>query len=65
MDANNDNVITVQDFNILRSTFGKSNGDTGYDDRADFTGDHVVTVQDFNLLRGNFGQGGAPPIGPD
>src|SRR5207244_12937519 len=38
-DANNDNVVTILDFNILKGTFGKSIGQTGYDDRADFTGD--------------------------
>jgi hypothetical protein len=61
-DANNDNVINIADFNILRSTFGKSQGEPGYDDRADFTGDGVVNVLDFNLLKLNFGQMGAPPI---
>ncbi len=63
-DANNDNVITILDFNILKNTFGRQIGDPGYDDRADFTGDQVVTVLDFNPLRGNFGVGGSPPIRP-
>src|SRR5205085_8465918 len=60
-DCNDDNVITVSDFNILKNTFGKQNGDPGYDDRADFTGDQVVSVLDFNLMRLNFGTSGAPP----
>ena len=63
-DCNNDNVVTILDFNILKGTFGKAQGDPGYDDRADFTGDHTVTISDFNLLKGNFGQGGSPPIRP-
>lgn len=63
-DANNDNIVNVADFNILRPTFGRQIGDPGYDDRADFTGDQRVTVTDFNLLKGNFGVSGAPPIGP-
>jgi Dockerin type I domain/FG-GAP-like repeat len=63
-DCNNDNVISVQDFNILKNTFGKANGDPGYDARADFNGDNAVSVQDFNLLKGNFGQGGSPSLGP-
>lgn len=63
-DANNDNVISALDFNILKGTFGKSVGDPGYDDRSDFTGDQAVNITDFNLLKGNFGQGGAPPILP-
>ncbi len=63
-DCNNDNVINVSDFNILKGTFGKSLGDNGYDDRADFTGDHAVSVSDFNLVKGNFGSSGAPPLQP-
>lgn len=58
-DANNDNVTSVQDFNILRATFGKAQGDPGYDARADFNGDISISITDFNLLRGNFGLGGA------
>jgi hypothetical protein len=64
-DCNNDNNITVTDFIIEKSSFGKGQGDPGYDPRADFDGNNRVNVTDFNLLRGNFGQGGAPPIGPD
>jgi hypothetical protein len=64
-DCNNDNVINIVDFNILKVTFGKALGDPGYDGRADFNGDNVVSVQDFNLQKGNFGHGGAPPLRPD
>jgi hypothetical protein len=60
-DCNNDNMVTVQDFNTVKVTFGKMQGDPGYDDRADFTGDHIITVGDFNVQRSNFGQIGAPP----
>jgi hypothetical protein len=63
-DCNNENVINSLDFNILRATFGLGFGQTGYDDRADFTGDQLVNIQDFNLLRANFGLGGAPPLLP-
>ena len=63
-DANNDNIVNTQDFQILRSSLGKSQGDTGYDSRADFNGDNTVTVTDFNLLRTNIGLGGAPPVLP-
>ena len=58
------NVVTVLDFNILKGTFGKTQGDIGYDGRADFSGDNTVSAQDFSLLRGNFGQSGVPPTGP-
>jgi hypothetical protein len=63
-DCNNDNVINVLDFNIVKGTFGKASGDPGYDGRGDLNGDNAVTVFDFNLVKGNFGTGGAPPTGP-
>lgn len=63
-DANNDNVVNVSDFTILRATNGKGCGQTGYDGRADFNNDCVVNITDFNLLRSNYGQSGAPAIRP-
>ncbi len=57
-DANNDNIVSIQDFNLLKNTFGKTIGEPGYDARADFTGDRTVNIADFNLLRGNFGISG-------
>ena len=59
-DANNDNLVDITDFTILRNSFGRACGDSGYDARADFTGDCVVDITDFTLLRTNFGQAGAP-----
>jgi hypothetical protein len=61
-DANGDNVVNINDFNILKGTFGRSCGQADYDGRADLTGDCVVNIQDFNLLRHNFGLSGAAPI---
>ena len=63
-DCNNDNALTIVDVGILRSTLGKSQGDPGYDARADFTGDNAVTILDYNLLKSNFGLGGGDPILP-
>jgi hypothetical protein len=63
-DCNNDNVISVVDFNILKSAFGRGNGQPGYDNRADFNGDHTVNVSDFNLMKLNFGFSGSQPLGP-
>jgi hypothetical protein len=60
-DVNNDNLVDVTDFTLLRATFGKGCADGGYDGRADFTGDCLVDITDFTLQRGNFGQSGAPP----
>ena len=63
-DCNNDNVVSSQDFIILKNAYGKQVGDPGYDDRANFNGDTVVSSQDFNAMRINFGQGGPPPLLP-
>ena len=63
-DCNNDNRVTVADQSILRSTFGKGQGDPGYDDRADLNGDNRVNVVDATLLKNSFGLGGAPPLRP-
>jgi FtsP/CotA-like multicopper oxidase with cupredoxin domain len=61
-DANNDNVVSLLDFNVLKGTLGKTVGDPGYDGRADFSNDDVVNVSDFNLLKGNFGLSGERPF---
>jgi hypothetical protein len=61
-DANNDNLVNVFDFGIMRNSFGKTIGIPGYDPRADFTGDGIVNIFDFNLVKQNFGAMGAPPI---
>ncbi len=58
-DANNDNRISVLDFSLLASTFGRSSGSAGYDGRADFNGDSLISLLDFSLLSKNFGRAGA------
>ncbi len=63
-DANDDNCVTVQDFNILKNSFGLSPGDPAYDARADFNGDSSVGVPDFNLLKINYGVCGPGPVYP-
>ncbi|MFL5735056.1 MAG: dockerin type I domain-containing protein, partial [Chloroflexia bacterium] len=63
-DVDNNNVVNAPDFAVLKGTFGKSIGQPGYDNRADFTGDTVVNSSDFTALKTNFGLGGAGPIGP-
>ncbi len=60
-DVNNDNIVDIVDFTLLRAGFGQGCGDPGYDGRADFTGNCLVDIVDFTLLRANFGQAGPPP----
>jgi hypothetical protein len=59
-DTNNDNLVDLTDFNLVRAAYGKSCGNGGYDARAEFTGDCVVDITDFTLMRGSYGMVGAP-----
>ena len=60
-DVNNDDVVDLLDFSVLRTTFGRCAGDTGYDGRADLNGDGCIDLLDFSLLRTSFGQFGPQP----
>ena len=57
-DINGDNVVNISDFNTLRSSFGKAEGDAGYNPTADITGDKHVDTRDFTILKKNLGQVG-------
>src|SRR5205085_1574651 len=59
-DANDDNRVNIQDFDIVKIKFAKRIGDPGYDAAADFDRNDWVNVADFNLMRVNFGIAGAP-----
>jgi hypothetical protein len=59
-DANNSNSVNVLDLNILKGSYGKSQGTPGYDDRADFNKTNSVNVLDLNILKSNYGKSGAP-----
>ena len=63
-DATNDNLVSAPDFNALKTSFGKSPGDPGYDVRTDFDNSGPVGASDFNILKGTFGQAGAAVICP-
>jgi YVTN family beta-propeller protein len=54
-DANDDNIVDVDDFALLADTFGLAEGETGFNPSADFTCDGIVDVDDFALLADNFG----------
>ncbi len=58
-DANNDNYVTILDFNILKYAFGRPCNPC-QDPRSDFNSDGVINSSDFNLLKPNFGTSGAP-----
>jgi len=54
-DANDDNMVTLEDFSILATSYGLSQGEGGYDDRADYNGDMEVNLTDFSILASNYG----------
>lgn len=54
-DANNDGQINQADMDILQATYGKNQGDVGYDTRADFNNDNSVNFFDLVVLAQNFG----------
>jgi large repetitive protein len=54
-DANGDNQVNIADFSILAAAFNTSEGDSGYDARADFNDDNAVNIADFSLMASNFG----------
>jgi subtilisin family serine protease len=61
-DANNDNVVSAQDFDVLKSSFNRCQSNSGYDVRADFNNDACVTLLDFSLLSTNYDQTGVAPF---
>jgi hypothetical protein len=54
--ANDDNIINIQDFGILSASYGKSSGVVGYDPRADFDRSGLVNIADFGLLAASYGK---------
>lgn len=53
-DANNDNVISTDDYLILNSSFDTAEGDAGYDARADFDDNDTIGTDDYLFLNSNF-----------
>ncbi len=54
-DANRDGSIDVIDLLRVARSFGKSQGETGYDQRCDFNGDNSVNAADLLILASVFG----------
>lgn len=59
-DFNNDGSVNRIDFNTLRSQFGLSEGDLGYDTNIDLNGDNAIGLPDFNIFRTFFGKSPGP-----
>lgn len=58
-DADNNNVVSLVDFAILRAANGTRPGDPKWDPRADFNGNNQIDLTDFAILRSNSGKSGA------
>ena len=58
-DVNDDDKCNILDLSALGGSFGKSKGDTGYNEHADFNRDDKVNILDLSILGGNFGLSGA------
>jgi hypothetical protein len=52
--ANNNDLINIQDFGILATSYGKSQGQPGYNPMADFDRNDIVNIFDFGLLATNY-----------
>jgi len=57
-DVDGNNRVDTTDMSLLKSSFRKSTGQTGYDSRADFNRDGRVTLLDFSLLSRGYGKAG-------
>lgn len=53
-DANNDNRVSLADVSVMAATYNKSEGNAGYDARADFGGDGKVGLPDLSVLASNY-----------
>src|ERR1041385_4436154 len=61
-DADNNNVVSISDYNAQYVSFGRSVRDLNFDPRTDFNGDSIISISDFNLLKNSFGRWGADRI---
>jgi hypothetical protein len=59
-DVNNDNKVGILDLGLLADSFGKSQGQAGFNPNADLNCDGKVSLVDLGLLADNFGKQGDP-----
>ncbi len=56
-DVNRDGVVDCADFNLVHASFGKSQGQSGYNSAADLNADGVVNIQDLSMVARNVPKG--------
>jgi hypothetical protein len=59
-DINNDNKVNILDLGLLADSFGKSQGQTGFNPDADLNCDGKVNIVDLGVLADFFGKNGDP-----
>jgi alpha-tubulin suppressor-like RCC1 family protein len=59
-DINDDNKVSITDLGLLADSFGKGQGQTGYNANADLDCNNKVTIADLGLLADSFGKSGDP-----
>ncbi len=62
-DAYGDNQVNLRDVSLVAAAFGKTQGQAGFDPRADFNEDDTVNQVDVNLLQPNLGRRGDVLVG--
>ncbi len=62
-DAFGDNRVNGRDASLLAAAFGKSQGQAGFDPRADFNEDDAINAADLALLQANMGRRGDILVG--
>lgn len=55
-DLNDDGIVNTPDLDIIKASFAKSSGDSGFDPRADTNHDGVINVFDLFYVARNYGQ---------
>ncbi|MEM4724278.1 MAG: cohesin domain-containing protein, partial [Candidatus Hadarchaeum sp.] len=62
-DAVNDNHVDSRDLSLLTAAYGKSQGQAGFDPRANFNEDNAINDADVSLLEANLGRRGDILVG--
>lgn len=57
-DSDGDNEVAIGDFAMISSSFGKCEGEPGFNPDADLNGDGCVDIGDFAIMSANFGDVG-------
>jgi uncharacterized repeat protein (TIGR01451 family) len=57
-DSLNDNRVDMRDLSLVAAAYGKTQGQAGFDPRADFNEDNTISNGDVSLLRPNLGRRG-------